>query len=127
MNLYHFTTPENALLIGMGAGLTPGIHKEGTAHSAEMMTMGQPVVWLTQEETNLAKAADVAHWAEAIEDWEARGIEGGKNKKTGEPRYGGPVRCQVFIERHNRKLMRWPDFMRTTTLIGTIPTTRTSK
>ena len=44
MKLYHFTTPENLLLIHL-RGLEPGIHQQRTDPGRmDWQTMGQPVV-----------------------------------------------------------------------------------
>ena len=106
MQLQHFTTPENALLIGLGGGLRVNLPApEKNKPEQALQTMGQPVVWLTKEESNIATAADVAHFKKAYgDDFE---------QKIGEPMYGGPVCCTVEVER-NRHLMRWVEFLRTT-------------
>ena len=62
MKLYHFTTPENLLLIHL-RGLEPGIHQQRTDPGRmDWQTMGQPVVWLTTQESNRATQADVDHF-----------------------------------------------------------------
>lgn len=119
MNLYHFTVPENALLIGMGDGLKLDVLK--IDHAQRRQTMGQSCVWLTQEESNAATAADIEQWTKAALVEPPLPSARPLTLKVGEPRYGGPVRCQVFIERHNKKLVRWLDFLRTTTLVETHP------
>jgi hypothetical protein len=103
MQLNHFTTPENALLIGLGNGLEPHVTKaDGAGHGIQ--TMGVPVVWLTKEENNLATAEHLAHLQKL-------GVI--SKTKIGEPLYGGPVCCTVEVER-TRHLMRWVEFLRTT-------------
>ena len=109
MQLFHYTTPVNALLIGMGhkrdgnEGLSPHTVEYGPL--GPMQTIGQPVVWLTKEESNICTPEHAAHFERA-------GVAD-EHYKVGEPIYGGPVRCEVQIER-SRHVMRWTEFMRTT-------------
>ena len=51
MILYHYTTPQNLLLVSW-SGLKP---------KGETITGGRPVVWLTTQETAVLREADVAH------------------------------------------------------------------
>jgi hypothetical protein len=108
MILYHYTNPCNALMIGLGAGLKPHCKEDN-----QRLTMGLPVVWLTKEESNLATEADAKHYA-------AMGPKLGRDDLIGigEPMYvyGGPVRCQVEIER-SKHVMRYAEFLRTTKLV----------
>lgn len=39
-------------------------------------------------------------------------VEHDEHRKVGEPIFGGPVRLTVNIERHNKRLERYPDFLR---------------
>jgi hypothetical protein len=94
--LYHYTIPENALLIALGGGLKPGLGLKGGQNAYQ--TLGMPVVWLTKEQTNIATADDVALM---------------KCGEVGGPRYGGEVRCEVHIER-SKHLQRYLDFLKTT-------------
>lgn len=107
MKLYHYTTAENALCVAL-SGLRPGNHKQATADSRKWQTMGLPVVWLTREESNLATPEHVAHF-------QRLGVNTELN--VGDLLYGGSVRCVVHLERHNRKLIRWADFLRTTNIV----------
>ncbi len=102
MQLFHYTSVVNALLIAMGEeGLRPRTVKYGAL--GEMQSLGQPVVWLTKEESNLLTPEHAAHF-------DRIGVE---HDAIGEPLYGGPVRCVVNVER-SRHVMRWTEFMRTT-------------
>jgi len=107
MRLYHYTTASNALLIGMGKGngLEPGLTEHGAITGFQ--TMGRPCVWLTKEETNAITPAFAAHY-------DRIGIE---HAGIGNPRFGGPVRCEIDVER-SRHLMRWTEFLRTTKIVG---------
>ena len=91
MKLYHFTTTENLWLISL-RGLEPYASDNNV-----FMTMGEPVVWLTRQETNVMTAEHAGH-----PDFD--------DMKIGEPMFGGPVRLTVNIERHNKRLQRYPDF-----------------
>jgi hypothetical protein len=113
MKLYHYTTAENAFLIAV-RGLSPGIHankRTGDAIGA-YQTMGQPVVWLTREESNLVTAEHVAHFQKLGDNL---------GLKIGDILFGGPVRCTVELGRHDKRLMRWTDFLQTTKIIGASP------
>jgi hypothetical protein len=66
-------------------------------------------VWLTREESNLATPKHVAHFQKLGFSLET---------KVGDCLYGGPVRCAVFLERHNKKLVRWAEFLRTTDIVS---------
>jgi hypothetical protein len=62
--------PENALLVGIGNGLLPRAIRRGTADSAAPRTLVQPVVWLTQEESNLATAESSSRTTRVhTDDW----------------------------------------------------------
>jgi hypothetical protein len=109
MKLYHFTTQENALLVALG-GLQPKVRNDHV-----FQTFGTPVVWLTREESNLATAEHVAHFAKIN--------RADLINTVGAPLYSSsnPVRCEVELSRHNKKLMRWIDFLRTTDLAAGDP------
>ena len=104
MRLYHFAMPGSALLLGLGRPLKPGFSKDGN----QWQTMGVPVVWLTKEESNLATADDMKL---------AAAFDPPIELELGEPRYGGPVRCIVEIER-SKHIMRYAEFLRTTTIVA---------
>jgi hypothetical protein len=98
MKLYHYTTPANVMLIA-GDGLRPRA-KEKNAH----MSNGIPVVWLTLQESIVATAADIAQlMARCGDDY---------GFKEGDLLFGGAARLTVCLERHDRRLMRYPDFLR---------------
>ena len=103
MKLYHFTVIENLFLISM-RGLEPRIHRAGTSEDAACMTMGQPAVWLTRQKSNLATDTDIARLR----------MQGMLDFKVGDFMFGGDQRLTVKIERHNKRLMRYADFLRTT-------------
>ena len=93
MKLYHFTAPENLFLIHLH-GLEPGIHQQRTDPGGmDWQTMGQPVVWLTTQESNRATQADVDHYKprHLIES------------NVGDTMFGGPVRLAVNVERTNQE------------------------
>jgi hypothetical protein len=111
MILNHFTTPENALLIGLGGGLRVHLPApEKNKLEQALQTMGQPVVWLTKQESNIATAADVAHFNKEYGDDH-------HDQKIGAPMFGGPVCCTVEVER-TRHVMRWVEFLRTTPYVA---------
>jgi hypothetical protein len=103
MKLYHYTIPENALLIGLGNGLKASLGKPSAPTEREWQTMGVPVVWLTKGD-NRAMAADV--------EWCKVNAENPADAKIGFPMFGGPIRCVVEIER-SRYVIRYEEFMRT--------------
>jgi hypothetical protein len=105
MNLFHYTVPENAFVIGLGGGLKPRCKEEN-----QWQTMGLPVVWLTKEKSNLATEAEAQRYAAVRDDL----------AKVGESRYGGPLRCQVEIAR-SKHVMRYGEFLRTTELVTLNP------
>jgi hypothetical protein len=109
MQLYHYTNAPNALLIGLGRGLSARLGEHNNSDGGQ--TMGVPVVWLTREQSNCATAEHVAYLAE-------HGIA----HKLGEPMYGGPVRCIVEIER-SKHVMRYGEFLQTTKIVGINPQT----
>jgi hypothetical protein len=110
MILYHYTIPENLFLISQ-SGLKPHIHREGKEDDAHYMTMGQPVVWLTRQESNLVTEADIAHYR-------ARGLGESDLREVGDFMFGGPVRLSVNIERYNKRLIQFAKFLRTTDLVA---------
>lgn len=110
MKLYHFTVIENLFLISM-RGLKPRIHRAGTSEDAAHMTMGQPVVWLTRQKSNLATDTDIARLR----------MQGVLDCKVGDFMFGGDQRLTVNIERHNNQLMRYADFLRTTDIVVADP------
>jgi hypothetical protein len=106
MKLYHFTTPENLLLIHL-YGLKPSIHQQRTDPGAmDWQTMGQPVVWLTKQESNRATQAHVDHFKPLNLEC-----------NVGDPIFGGPVRLAVDVERHNKRLVKYTTFLENTTLV----------
>lgn len=107
MQLYHYTTVVNALLIGMsGEGLKPSTHDYGAFGAGQ--TMGVPVVWLTKQESNIC----TPEWAARLGKY-----PGNENIKVGDPAFGGSVQCIVNVER-SRHLIRWIEFMRTTKIVA---------
>lgn len=108
MRLHHFTGPENLFLISL-RGLEPDI-KEYNA----WQTLGQQVVWLTRQETNRATAAEVEHWRQF---WKEDN-ECAYPRKPGAPMFGAnadtheTVRLTVNIEKHNKKLVKYTEWLR---------------
>lgn len=108
MRLHHFTDPENLFLISL-RGLEPSVKEESA-----WQTLGQRVVWLTREETNRATVADVERHRPFWKDDE----EGNYPRNVGDPMYGASadtretVRLTVNIERHNKKLVKYTDWLR---------------
>src|ERR1700674_1990533 len=98
LKLYHFTVPENVLLIA-ASGLRPDACGDRNAH----MTAGKPVVWLTRRGENLMTADDMAHF-------ERLGLR--HDTKIGEPMFGGPHRLTVNIGSHSKNLQHWATWMR---------------
>jgi hypothetical protein len=96
MNLYHFTPAGRAPLIAQ-SGLRAG------ADNDPEMTCGLPVVWLTRQESNVCTQADIDHM-----QW----VCGHVDRKVGDRMYGGPARLTVRIERHNRRLVNYGQFLR---------------
>ena len=92
----------------MGCGLLPKMSMErrerpGNTYGQKQQTMRRPIVWLMQEKTNLAAPADVAQYSPLA-------AYRGKQRRD----VWWPRGCQVFIERHNKRLIRWLVFLRTT-------------
>jgi len=99
MQLFHYTHPSLYLHIAY-QGLLP--------HCKELnapMTGGTPVVWLTRETSNLTTAKDVEHYVKVF---------GSCDRKVGEPMYGDTARLTVSLERSDRKLIGYPDFLHQT-------------
>lgn len=99
MRLFHYTDPSTYLLIGT-QGLLPQC-TEDTLY----MTGGVPVVWLTRETSNIATAEYIAHV-------KSLGLADHEIGKLGKLKYGGTARLAVQLERTNKKLMRYADFLR---------------
>jgi hypothetical protein len=111
MRLFHYTHPGTYLRIA-AEGLLPHC-KEDDA----LMTGGVPVVWLTRETSNIATAAHIEHYVKL----------GVSEFKVGELMYGGTARLEVQLERSNRKLMRYVDFVRKTKCIPKLMLSRTAQ
>jgi hypothetical protein len=94
MILYHFTQPANLFHIALD-GLEPSAQP-----NQEFMTGNVPVVWLTREESNVAKAEDIAHFQSM----------GHSEFKVGGLLYGGKVRLAVELSRADKRLFRYLDF-----------------
>jgi hypothetical protein len=113
MKLYHFTIRENLFLIHL-RGLEPGIHQQRTDPGGmHWQTMGQPVVWLTTQESNRATQANVDHFKSHHLEYNA-----------GDTMFGGPVRLAVDVERHNKRLVKYTTFLESTRLVAIHPETR---
>jgi hypothetical protein len=95
MKLYHFTIPENLFRIHQ-RGLEPGFDPDGI----DWQTCGQPVVWLTTQESNRATQADVDHYKPLDNEF-----------NVGDTMFGGPVRLAVDVERHNKRLVKYTTFL----------------
>jgi hypothetical protein len=97
MRLYHYTHPGTCLRIGT-EGLLPGASEDN-----DLMTGGLPVVWLTRQESNVADAGHIEHMVKVV---------GHADRKTGDPMFGGTARLTVNLSRHDRRLIRYADFLR---------------
>jgi hypothetical protein len=95
MILYHFTDPVNLLRIASG-GLEPRANPEN-----KFMTGDVPVVWLTRQDSNIATADDVTYFK--VRDTEV---------KEGAFLFGGKARLAVELQRHDRRLIRYLDFIK---------------
>ena len=97
MRLYHFTNPANFIRIA-AEGLTPNVKPENA-----LMSIGQPVVWLTTNESNKMTEADVANlWVNAP----------GVRRAVGDFNFGGSHRITVNLSRTNKRLEHWSTWMR---------------
>lgn len=97
MVLYHFTQPANLFHIALN-GLEP---RSGGDNA--FMSGGVPVVWLTEQQSNIATAADVAHVRKYAPDHEFA---------EGDCFFGGTARLSVKMKRRDEKLFRYLDFWR---------------
>ncbi len=100
MQLFHFTEPSIYLHIAY-QGLLP--------HCKELnapMTNGVPVVWLTRETSNIVTTAYLAEVVKLCRE--------PLERKVGEPVYGGTARLTVHLDRADRKLVRYADFLHET-------------
>ena len=97
MRLYHFTNPANFIRIA-AEGLTPNVKPENA-----LMTLGQPVVWLTTNESNEVTEADVAH----LSVYAPR-----ERRAVGDVNFGGSHRITVNLSRANKRLAHWSTWMR---------------
>jgi hypothetical protein len=95
MILYHFTSPANAFRIA-----EQGLQPCGSDETLAMV--GEPVVWLTRQPSNIATAADVAHMRKLFGD--ANGA------KEGALLFGGTARLTVSLEPQTR-LVRYRDII----------------
>jgi hypothetical protein len=102
MRLYHFTTPKRPFLI-FACGLLPYIHREGLPNDAGYLTGGQPVVWLTRQETNVATAADIARCKKYAPNHDIT---------LGKGCFGGPVRLTLNLAHHDKRLVRYGEWFR---------------
>lgn len=101
LELYHFTTAVNAFQIA-ACGLSPAARQD------PMMTLWKPVVWLTEETSNLVDTN--------YNEWQREKRPSAEWMPMGDLRYGGPVRCTVQLPRFSKKLKRWADFLKTANL-----------
>jgi hypothetical protein len=85
-------------------GLEPRVSDEN-AH----MTGGVPVVWLTRQSDNIITAADFEHITQRLK---ALGETPDPRWQIGGRHFGGAARLTVEIARHDKRLMRFPDFAR---------------
>jgi len=111
MKLYHFTTPKNLLPIHLH-GLKPVSNQQRTdPGDSDWQTMGQPVVWLTTQESNGATQAEIDHYKLHLEC------------NVGDTMFGGPVRLAVDVQRHDKRLVKYTTFLENTTLVEIHPET----
>jgi hypothetical protein len=94
MLLYHYTLAANVLRIA-GQGL-----KAAAGEENGFISGGIPVVWLTEQESNIATEADKAAWRFPEE------------LHVGKPMFGGSARLEVRLERHDPRLIRYFKFVR---------------
>jgi hypothetical protein len=97
MRLYHFTHPGTYLRIA-AEGLVPSVSEDD-----EHMTRGLPVVWLTRQESNVADVHHIAHMVK---------VRGCADRKPGDLMFGGAARLTVNLSRHDKRLVRYADFLR---------------
>ena len=97
MRLYHFTNPANFICIA-AEGLTPNVKPENA-----LMSLGQPVVWLTTNESNEMTEADVAHLSVHAP---------GERRAVGDFNFGGSHRITVNLSRTSKQLAHWSTWMR---------------
>jgi hypothetical protein len=95
MIFYHFTDPTNLFRISLN-GLVPGA-RQNTA----FMTGNVPVVWLTRDDSNIARADDI----EFIRRHSDMKI------KEGDLLFGGNARLVVNLQRHDKRLFRYLDYL----------------
>jgi hypothetical protein len=99
MKLFHYTNPRNYLRIA-ASGITPHASDENA-----YMTGGVPVVWLTQQASNVATAEYLALMVKSYGEVMAK-------RKVGELMFGGTARLTVNLPRHDKRLVRYLDFLR---------------
>jgi hypothetical protein len=97
MRLYHFTNPANFIRIA-AEGLTPNVKPENA-----LMSFGQPVVWLTTNESNEMTEADVAHLSIYAPN---------ERRAVGDFNFGGSHRLTVNLSRTSKRLAHWSTWMR---------------
>lgn len=89
VKLFHFTPPENYLLIAAG-GLQPRCQEQNA-----YMTGGLSVVWLTSEESNRVTSEDVERMGPSDDQFYG----------------GGSARLTVRLNQTDKHLMRYSDFL----------------
>jgi hypothetical protein len=86
------------LLHIMTEGLVPNASAEGA-----FMTGGVPVVWLTRQASNIVTAEYLASFVKRYGS--------GAERKVGEPMFGDTARLTVNLARHDKRLVRYSDFL----------------
>jgi hypothetical protein len=105
LKLYHYTRAENLLGISL-RGLTPNVSPDEVG----VMTMGQPVVWLTTQETLKPTQADLDHVAHRV------GIE--EAAAFGESMLiGRDTRLTVNLSTLSKKLIHYHSWLSTTDIV----------
>jgi len=109
MILYHYTSPQNRLLISW-TGLKPGTLDED--HRDDHMTLGKPVVWLTRQNPAALTQADVDFFGARPELAKAFS-DCGAECKLGSPFWPDRTeQIEIEIARHDKRLISYPDFLR---------------
>jgi hypothetical protein len=99
MKLFHYTNPGTYLGIA-ASGITPHASDENA-----FMTGGVPVVWLTRQASNVVTAEYLALMVKSYGEEMAK-------RKVGESMFGGTARLTVNLARHDKRLVRYLDFLR---------------
>jgi hypothetical protein len=103
--LYHYTSRKNLFGIAVG-GLRPNKYAPPT----DLLTMGQPVVWLTTQPSLTPSPADLDHMRHI------HGVEGERFRDS--MILERDTRLSVNLSMLTGKLVHWHSWMQTTSLMG---------